>query len=353
MKEIHGGDIYRNRVDLDFSVNINPFGMPDGVKEALYRAAGRCREYPDILAEKLKKAVSSMLSVPEEYLLFGNGASELFMGIIHAVRPKKTLIPIPSFYGYEYAAKAASGDIVFFPLKEEEEFMPNEDLFTALAEDTDLLFLANPNNPTGKRMEKEYLKKLLKICKDREIFVVLDECFIEFSGSEFSMLSEIKEYDNLLLVRTFTKIYAIPGVRLGYLICSNNILLEAISRQLPEWNLSTFAQEAGAACANRPESAAKITEYVKKEREILSGRLKELGLRVYSGEANYILVYSDRPLYEELLQQGILIRDCANFRGLSKGYYRIAVKCREDNEKLLKVIGEGIEQNRAFAAGGN
>ncbi len=353
MKEIHGGDIYRNRVDLDFSVNINPFGMPDGVKEALYRAAGRCREYPDILAEKLKKAVSSMLSVPEEYLLFGNGASELFMGIIHAVRPKKTLIPIPSFYGYEYAAKVASGDIVFFPLKEEEEFMPNEDLFTALAEDTDLLFLANPNNPTGKRMEKEYLKKLLKICKDREIFVVLDECFIEFSGSEFSMLSEIKEYDNLLLVRTFTKIYAIPGVRLGYLICSNNILLEAISRQLPEWNLSTFAQEAGIACANRPESAAKITEYVKRERQFLSGRLEELGLRVYSGEANYILVYSDRPLYEELLQQGILIRDCANFRGLSKGYYRIAVKCREDNEKLLKVIGEGIEQNRTSAAGGN
>ncbi len=353
MKEIHGGDIYRNRVDMDFSVNINPFGMPDGVKEALYRAAGRCREYPDILAEKLKKAVSSMLSVPEEYLLFGNGASELFMGIIHAVRPKKTLIPIPSFYGYEYAAKAASSDIVFFPLREEEEFMPKEDLFTALAEDTDLLFLANPNNPTGKRMEKEYLKKLLKICKDREIFVVLDECFIEFSGSEFSMLSEIKEYDNLLLVRTFTKIYAIPGVRLGYLICSNNILLEAISRQLPEWNLSTFAQEAGIACANRPESAAKITEYVKRERQFLSGRLEELGLRVYSGEANYILVYSDRPLYEELLQQGILIRDCANFRGLSKGYYRIAVKCREDNEKLLKVIGEGVEQNRTFAAGGN
>ncbi len=275
------------------------------------------------------------------------------MGVIHAVRPKKTLIPIPSFYGYEYAAKAASGDIVFFPLKEEEEFMPKEDLFTALAEDTDLLFLANPNNPTGKRMEKEYLKKLLKICKDREIFVVLDECFIEFSGSEFSMLSEIKEYDNLLLVRTFTKIYAIPGVRLGYLICSNNILLEAISRQLPEWNLSTFAQEAGIACANRPGSAAKIAEYVKRERQFLSRRLEELGLRVYSGEANYILVYSDRPLYEELLQQGILIRDCANFRGLSKGYYRIAVKCREDNEKLLKVIGEGIEQNRAFAAGGN
>ncbi len=353
MKQIHGGDIYRNRVNMDFSVNINPLGMPDGVKEALQRAAGRCQEYPDRMAEKLKKAVSSMLSVPKEYLLFGNGASELFMGIIHGLRPKKTCIPIPSFYGYEYAAEAASSNIVFFPLKEEEDFMLNEDFFDVLTEDTDLLFLANPNNPTGKRMEKEYLKRLLKICKSREIFVVLDECFIEFSGSEFSMLSEIKEYDNLLLVRAFTKIYAIPGVRLGYLICSNAILLEKISRQLPEWNLSTFAQEAGAACACQSEFAVGTMEYVRKEREFLLGRLKGLGLRVYSGEANFILVYSDRPLYEELLQQGILIRDCANFRGLSKGYYRIAVKCRKDNEKLLKVIGEGIEQNRTFAARGN
>ncbi len=340
VKGIHGGDIYRNPVHMDFSVNSNPLGIPEGVTEALQKAAGRCQEYPDIMSEELKKTVGSTLSVPDEYLLFGNGASELFMAIIHGIRPKKTLIPIPSFYGYEYAAKAAESEIVYFPLKEEAEFMPKKDFFDALTEDIDLLFFANPNNPTGKLLDKEYLKNLLQICKSRGICVVLDECFIEFCKNEYSMMSETGSYDNLLLVRAFTKIYAIPGVRLGYLVCSSRVLREKIRRQLPEWNISTFAQEAGKACAGRTAFVAKTVKYVKEERQFLADGLKKLGLRVFSGEANFILVYSERPLYEELLQRGILIRDCANFKGLSKGYYRIAVKSRKENEKLLKALGK-------------
>ena len=230
MKGIHGGDIYRNQVDMDFSVNINPLGVPKGLEAALYEAVGRCHEYPDMKASRLKQAVSSLLHVSEDHLLFGNGASEIFMGIVHGVRPKKTLIPVPSFYGYEYATKAVESDIVYFPLKEENDFLPKEDFLKVLTEDVDLLFLANPNNPTGQRMEKEYLKKLLTVCREKKILVVLDECFIEFCGSGFSMLSWIEEYDNLLLVHAFTKIYAIPGVRLGYLLCSNRLLLEKITR---------------------------------------------------------------------------------------------------------------------------
>ena len=127
MEGIHGGDIYRNPVTVDFSVNINPLGMPDGVEEALQRAIGQSMKYPDIMADELKTAISVMLSVPKEYLQLGNGASEIFMAIVHAIRPEKTLIPIPSFYGYEYAAKAVSGEIAYFPLKEEAEFMPDEE----------------------------------------------------------------------------------------------------------------------------------------------------------------------------------------------------------------------------------
>lgn len=353
MHTIHGGDIYRNRVDMDFSVNINPLGMPHPVETALYRAIGQCQTYPDQRADRLKAAVAGMLSVPGKYLQFGNGASELFMAIIHAVRPDKTVIPIPSFYGYEYAAQAVGSDIVYVPLRREVGFMPDESLFDALAQDTDLLFLANPNNPTGKRMGKAYLKEVLKICKDRGIYVVLDECFIEFCGGAYSMLSEIEEYENLLLVRAFTKLYAIPGVRLGYLVCSDGALLERVRRQLPEWNVSVFAQEAGIACAGQPAFVARTVEYVKKERQFLSDRMKGLGLRVFSSEANFILLYSDRPLYRQLLQRGILIRDCGNFRGLSEGYYRIAVRNREENERLWETVGVCIEQDRTFKAGGN
>ena len=343
MEGIHGGDIYRNPVTMDFSVNINPLGMPDGVEEALQRAIGQSMKYPDIMADELKTAISVMLSVPKEYLQLGNGASEIFMAIVHAIRPEKTLIPIPSFYGYEYAAKAVSGEIAYFPLKEEAEFMPDEELFDALTEETDLLFLANPNNPTGTLMNRDYLNKLLERCKEKKIYVVLDECFIEFCGTECSALPWIEKYPNLLLVRAFTKIYAIPGVRLGDLICSNRSLLEKIRTQIPEWNLSVFAQEAGVACAGKTAYLEKTVNYVKNEREFLAEGLKKFGFRVFPGEANFLLIHSEKPLYEKLLGKGILIRDCMNFKGLTKGYYRIAVKKRQDNEKLLKAIGECIE----------
>lgn len=338
MKKMHGGDIYRNQVRTDFSVNVNPLGMPEAVASALHEAVEMCGSYPDMETDKLKKAVSNMLFVPEEYLLFGNGASELFMAIVHAIKPHKTLIPVPSFYGYEYAAEAVGGEIVYYPLKEQMDYLPGDDLLEALTEDVDLLFLANPNNPTGRLTDKEYLKKLLGICKQKNIMVVLDECFIDFCGLDCSMLSELELYDNLLLVRAFTKIFAIPGVRLGYLLGVDITVLNKVKRQLPEWNLSMFAQAAGSVCAGQLAFVEKTVDYVRTERQFLTNNLRQMGLQVFPSEANFILVYSEKQLYESLLEQGILIRDCENFRGLSKGFYRVAVKSRKDNEILLKAM---------------
>lgn len=340
MEGIHGGDIYRNQVQLDFSVNVNPLGMPEGMEEALHRAVEHCGEYPDIRARRLQEAVSGMLKVPAEYLAFGSGASELFMAVVHALRPQRTVIPVPSFYGYEYAAEAAGGEILYYPLKEEKGFLPREDFRELLTGDVSLLFLANPNNPTGKLMPRPQLRELIRTCRDRGITVVLDECFIEFCGREYSMLPEIGDFDNLLLVRAFTKICSIPGVRLGYLVCSNPGLIERIRRQLPEWNLSVFAQAAGIVCAGQAAFISETAAYVEKERQLLARQLERPGLRVFPGEANFILIYSGKDLYGELLKRGILIRDCGNFRGLTKGYYRLAVKSRQDNERLWKAIGE-------------
>ena len=338
MRGIHGGDIYRNRVSEDFSVNVNPMGMPDGVRTALEKAVERCGAYPDPEAEQLKGAVSRMLGVPEKYLLFGNGASELFLGILHAVRPRRTLIPVPSFYGYEYAAEAAGGEITYFPLSPESGYLPGDDLLETLTEDVDLLFLANPNNPTGRLAGKEYLKRLLEVCGEKGILAVIDECFIEFCGGDEALLSELEVHRNLLLVRAFTKSFALPGVRLGYLLCSDLSLLESVRKQLPEWNLSVFAQAAGVACTGERGFLEKTVSYVRTEREFLTESLKKLGVKVFPGEADFILAYSDRNLYEELLEQGILIRDCSNFRGLSKGFFRIAVKTRQENEMLLEAL---------------
>lgn len=340
MKGIHGGDIYRNHVKADFSINVNPLGIPEAVKAALHETVENCSQYPDISAEKLTKAVSGMLNVPKDNLLFGNGASELLMAIIHGIRPKKTVIPVPSFYGYEYVAKAAEGEIVYYETKKENGFCIQADFFSVLTEEVDLLLLANPNNPTGTLTDRKKLISVLNHCRDKEIYVVLDECFMEFCDRECSMLQEINKYTNLILVRAFTKIFAIPGVRLGYLVCSNPLLSERIGRQLPEWNLSGFAQAAGYECAMQTAFIEKTAAYIQKERDFLEAGLKKAGCQVFPGKANFLLVYCEHPLYDRLLEEGILIRDCENFRGLSKGFYRIAVKSRKENEALLRAIGE-------------
>ena len=261
------------------------------------------------------------------------------MAVVHGIKPKKTVIPVPSFYGYEYAAKAVQTEILFYALKEENCFCVTEELTSVLAEDAELLFLANPNNPNGGLMDKKLIKTLMRYCKEKGIYVVLDESFIAFSGDGFSMLSEIEEFDNLLLIGSFTKILSIPGVRLGYLVCKNRKLLAEIARQLSEWNLSCFAQEAGCICAKQTAFIRQTEQYIAKERQFLEEGLREKGFVVFPSKTNFILFYSQEPLYERLLEKGILIRDCSNFRGLRQGFYRIAVRSREENEILLRAIG--------------
>lgn len=342
--DVHGGDIYRNLVEIDFSVNVNPLGMPKEIEQALHEAIYTCMTYPDMRAEKLCEAVSKMYQVKQEYLLFGNGASELFLAIVHGLMPKKTVIPVPAFYGYEYAAGAVEGELVFYEMKQEQSFELTRDFLQVLTSDVDVLFLANPNNPTGKLIDGQLLEELIIHCEAREITVVLDECFIEFCKESHSMLSQIERFANLIVVRAFTKIFAIPGVRLGYLACQNEALLALIRRQLPEWNFSSFAQAAGCAGARQTAFIQETVTYVDAQRKLLEEGLKKLGMTVYPSATNFILMKSSIPLYELLLEQGILIRDCANFRGLSKGFYRIAVKRQEENERLLKVLKNCLEK---------
>ena len=154
------------------------------------------------------------------------------------------------------------------------------------------------------------------------------------------MLSEIEKYDNLIIVRAFTKIFAIPGVRLGYLVSSNQRMLEKIKRHLPEWNISCLAEAAGVACTKETAFIERTVKFVESERQYLTTELEKLGFQVYPSRTNFILFYSEQEFYERLLERGIMIRDCSNYRGLKKGFYRVAVKSREDNDKLLKVLGE-------------
>ena len=346
--QYHGGDIYRNQIRLDFSVNTNPLGMPDPVKEALHQAVEEAENYPDIRAQALSAAVAEQLQVRKEQLVFGNGASELFHAVLHAIKPSKILIPVPSFLGYEEAAKAIDCEVIFYEMKKEENFCLTDRILDVLDENISLVFLANPNNPVGNLVEPELIFQIAEKCRQCDITLVLDECFMELTGKEqtYSFLKRLDEIPNVVVIRAFTKLYAIPGVRLGYLVCEKN-LAEKIRLQLPEWNLSVFAQRAGVAAIKEQEYIARAVVCIQTQRQFLLEELQAAGCSVFDSDADYLLFYSEMPLYELFLQRGILIRDCSNFRGLQRGYYRIAVKSEEQNRMFAEVLREIHENAQA------
>lgn len=346
--QYHGGDIYRNQIRLDFSVNTNPLGMPDPVKEALHQAVEEAENYPDIRAQALSAAVTEQLQVRKEQLVFGNGASELFHAVLHAIKPSKILIPVPSFLGYEEAAKAIDCEVIFYEMKKEENFCLTDRILDVLDENISLVFLANPNNPVGNLVEPELIFQIAEKCRQCDITLVLDECFMELTGKEqtYSFFKRLDEFPNVVVIRAFTKLYAIPGVRLGYLVCEQN-LAEKIRLQLPEWNLSVFAQRAGVAAIKEQEYIARAVVCIQTQRQFLLEELQAAGCSVFDSDADYLLFYSEMPLYELFLQRGILIRDCSNFRGLQRGYYRIAVKSEEQNRMFAEVLREIHENAQA------
>lgn len=350
-QNIHGGDIYRNQVSLDFSVNINPFGMPQRVREALEAAVAWCERYPDIRSEALRDAIAGAKGIAPEDIVCGNGASELFPAILRAVHAKKVLLPVPSFYGYEHAAKSVGAEICCHELLEADGYAVTERFFTAIGEDVDAVFLAVPNNPVGTVVEPELLEKIAERCQKYGVTLILDECFVMFTGAEerYSFLKKYRNYPGVVIVRAFTKLYAMPGVRLGYLVCRRCALTEAIRADLPEWNLSVFAQQAGCVACGQRAYVEHSVAFVCRERAWLMEQLSEIGITVFASNANFLMIKDGRPLAKELLKKGILIRDCSNYRGLSGGYYRIAVRRREENERLLaalvQVTGSSVVEN--------
>lgn len=355
----HGGDIYRNKIKLDFSVNINPYGMPDSVRLALLRAIGDCDKYPDIQSMDLINSISELTGVDGRFILPGNGASELFAAIVHGIQPRRIVIPVPSFYGYEKAAAMAESfeiikketaiaaamaepEVVFYEMKETAAFKLDEGIREYLTEETDLLFLANPNNPLGNLVEAGLLEQIAKDCKEKQICFVIDECFLDFTGEEekYSFKGKLKDYPEVIVVKAFTKIFAIPGVRLGFLLCSDENRREKIQRHLPEWNLSVFAQAAGRAACKEIAYMKQTVKLIQKERDYLSEELRKMGIEVYHSQTDYLFIRTEIPLYEKLLEKEILIRDCSNFRGLRKGYYRIALKTHDENKQLINAVKE-------------
>ncbi len=343
MKSVHGGDIYNNSIKHDFSVNLNPLGCPEIVKEAVVSAAGRIEEYPDISQNRVREAVAAVHSVETENVICGNGASELLMAAANFIKPRFALVMAPSFYGYEYAIESLNFcKLLRYRLDPGNGFEVTEDILDMLTDKLDMVYLCNPNNPTGRTISTDLLEKILDKCKENGTWVVLDECFEELSVSAASMVSEIGIYDNLMVLKAYTKLFSAPGVRFGYIV-SDAENIDGLARHIPEWNLSVFAEAAaiaGAGILKKGGYPEKVLPVITREREYLTTELSALGIKVFPSDTVFMLVYTEKDIYSLLLGRGILIRDCSNFEGICHGYYRIAIKEHEENRLLIESLKE-------------
>jgi len=343
---MHGGDIYRNQVKYDFSVNVNPLGMPAVVRRALKKSLSCASRYPDPRCQELRNALAERHGVHQDQIVCGNGASELITAVLHAIGVLKTsdtrpapaacraVIPAPSFTGYRRALKAAGAQVTAVPVAELQQQVSQLK--------PDLCIVTNPNNPDGSIMGRYQVELLANTCRETGTLLLLDECFIELSdrGNDNSFVPVLASYDGVMILRAFTKSYGLAGIRLGYILTEAE-RAKKLSLQLPEWNVSVPAQMAGVVAAREKLWLKKTVALVTREREYLGRELAALGCQVYPSHANFLLFHLDHctDLQKRLLEKGFLIRDCADYDSLRPGYYRVAVKTHRENRKLIRAMG--------------
>ncbi|MCG2677326.1 threonine-phosphate decarboxylase CobD [bacterium] len=359
----HGGNICEvkrkyGKELIDFSANINPLGLPQSVKKAIYKNFDRVLHYPDSKASNITQKIAKYWGIDKENILLGNGSVEFIYLIMSAFKPKTTRIPTPTFSEYERAARSVKSKIRFVRLKEKEGFR----LDVSQLGNADISFLCNPNNPTGnlilpslrgvprfrddEAISSGEIASLATLARNDEGLLVVDEAFMDFLPDQknYTLIWRAVENRRIAVLRTFTKFFALPGLRLGYLIAHKETVNRLKQHQAP-WNTNALAQLAAELILEDKDYIKKAHKLIEKERQFLSKQLSKInGLRPYPSVTNFLLVKIElaglpsASLQELLLEKGILIRDCANFRGLNDKYIRIAVRTHKENLRLLAAL---------------
>jgi threonine-phosphate decarboxylase len=345
----HGGDVYHlaralglgHRELLDFSANINPLGFPPGIPGAIQEALPEIVHYPDRRCLALKEELAVFHRLQPEEILVGNGSTELIYLAARALRPKKALIVAPAFSEYEHALNAAGVPVAFHLTTETQNFTLHQPLDFR---DADLVFLAQPASPSGALLAPDLLLEVAAGLEAAGAYLLLDEAFVDFV-EEASFKTRLAQFPRVLILRSFTKFFAIPGMRLGYLLGAPGLIDRLAAVQEP-WSVNTLAQALGRACLREVDYMERSRVLVRRERERLLKGLKALpGLQPFPSAVNYLLVKLHRPdftaagLQKALLSRRIVIRDASNFRGLDERFFRVAVRAREENQRLLEELG--------------
>jgi threonine-phosphate decarboxylase len=364
--EPHGGNIYRFieerniRIDdvIDFSASINPLGVPESAMKKIKDNIKYLCHYPDPDAKHLTQAIAKHLGIDPQYILCGNGSTELIYLTVRALKPEKVLIPMPTFSEYERAfesihpEKDIKGKISYFVLWEKDAFEINSEKFIAamsgndssatykssLTTSVDMAFLCNPNNPTGRLMKKEDVLKIAEAARGLKCYLVVDEAFIDFVPEE-SVIKEVQNNPYLIVLRSMTKFYALSGMRIGYGIFPQNIL-DTVKRYKEPWTVNTVAQTAAIAALNDAGYKTQTFKVMRNEKKVMEDGFKLLSITYFPSTVNFYLIKHEntQKIISALRNRGIMVRDCSNFMGLDSSYMRIAVKSNKDNMKLLKEL---------------
>lgn len=335
---------------IKFGANVNPLGLSGSVRKAMAEHLDIITSYPDRDYKTLRQAIADYCDTDMDYVVTGNGSTELISLLITQRNARHALVIGPTYSEYERELSLTGGRISNYYLEETQEFRIDlHHLEDTLEDDIDFLILCNPNNPTSSALTCDELASLAELCRERGIFVMIDETYVEFAPSidEISAVPLIARYDNLMIIRGVSKFFAAPGLRLGYGITSNRTFLEHLKQRQNPWSLNSLGAFAG-------EIMLKDRDYISRTRDlILSERSKCLAAledyryaKVYPAYGNFILIkilkegVTSFDVFEHAVRQGMMIRDCSSFAGLSGEYVRFCIMMPEDNERLLHCLGE-------------
>lgn len=352
----HGSDIekisacyhIKKEAIVNFAGNVNPLGLPASVKEAVATHADLFSSYPDREYLSLRNVLSNYCDVPADYILPGNGSSELIALLIEARAPKHTLILGPTYSEYSRELTFSGSTQDYYHLQKTSDFRPDlEDLFHTLSDGYDFLIICNPNNPTSSAIFRDELKELLAFCKRKNIFVMIDETYVEFAPdiSAITAVPLTKQFSNLMVLRGVSKFYAAPGMRFGYGITGNSEFLKTMREKQIPWSLNSLGAFAGEMLFQDHDYYQQTRNLILSERQKMYETIKKLPtFKIYPAYANFLLVkilkdgVTSFDVFERCIQKGLMIRDCSSFQCLEGEYVRFCIQMPEENQRLLDLL---------------
>lgn len=338
---------------ISFSANVNPLGLSPLLKEKLADNLDVISTYPDREYKKLRQTIAQYCGTTFENILVGNGSTELISLFIKFIHPSKAMIVGPTYSEYEREIALGGGKSVYFPLQEENGFNLSPDsIIESLNDSIDLIVMCNPNNPTSTAITRSDMRLILDECKRHDIFVLVDETYIEFTENydKINCIKLTDSYNNIVILRGISKFFASPGLRLGYAVCGNRDLTSNILSVKDPWTINSLAEVAGCLMFNDNEYINATRKLITDERERVCKALANIpGIKVYKPLANFVLCRIEKEnvdadiLFDKAISHNLMIRNCSSFPFLDNSYFRICFMNPEDNDKLLAVIKDVLE----------